>query len=257
VLLVSPGDRDPAGAARLRRAGHVVEVLSEPNVNTMRALAARPPEAFVIDLSRRPSMGRDAGTHFRQRVATRLVPIVFVGGEPDKVARVRELLPDAAYTDWRRVSQALERALADPPATVVVRGIFDAYSGTPLARKLGIREGSEVLLLGSPAGFEDLLAPLPSGVRVRRRGTGPADVIVAFAPRRSDLDKRLPPAERALPPAKGVLWIAWPKKTSGMASDLDFGRVQSRGLAIGLVDYKVCAIDQRWSGLGFARRRPT
>jgi hypothetical protein len=121
------------------------------------------------------------------------------------------------------------------------------YSGTPLAKKLGIREGHRLAFPGAPAGFEDLLE-LPDGVSVKSRTAGPLDVIVFFTKRRAELERRLPALRRAMAPAAG-LWIAWPKRASGVETDMteDVGR--ELGLANRLVDNKVCAIDETWSGL--------
>lgn len=122
------------------------------------------------------------------------------------------------------------------------------YSGTPLAKKLGIKEGHRVAFPAAPDGFEKLLAPLPEGVRVRSRAAGPLDVIVFFTTRRAELERRFPALRRALDPAGG-LWIAWPKASSGLDTDLKFLDVQEVGLANKLVDNKVCAIDETWSGV--------
>jgi hypothetical protein len=122
------------------------------------------------------------------------------------------------------------------------------YSGTPLPWKLGIKEGSTLALLGAPDGLAALLEPLPAGVLLRRSTRGTADVILLFTTSRDDLARRLPAAQRALHP-DGGLWVAWPKKASGVATDLTENVVRELGLAAGLVDNKVCAIDETWSGL--------
>ena len=122
------------------------------------------------------------------------------------------------------------------------------YSGTPLARKLGIREGARVVLAGAPPGAEDLLEPLPDGVRLSRRLGAPADVVVAFHTSRRELEARFPRLRAAIHDAGG-LWIAWPKRASGVATDLTEDVVREIALANGLVDNKVCAIDGTWSGL--------
>ena len=126
------------------------------------------------------------------------------------------------------------------------------YSGTPLARKLGIREGSHVAVVAAPDGFADQLA-LPAGVRLRTQARGRLDVVVFFATRRAELSRRFPALQRTLEPAGG-LWIAWPKRTSGVATDLSDGVVRDVGLGHGLVDNKVAAIDDIWSGLRFVQR---
>lgn len=128
------------------------------------------------------------------------------------------------------------------------------YSGTPLVRKLGIKDGARLGLIGAPDGFAETLGELPPGVRVRRRLGGQRfDVIVAFFDRRAELERRLPSLAGALEPAGG-LWIAWPKRASGVATDVTENVVRELGLAAGLVDNKVCAVDQVWSGLRLVYR---
>lgn len=133
-------------------------------------------------------------------------------------------------------------------------GTMDGYSGTPLPKKLGIRAGSVVALLGASARFEQTLDALPDNVRLQKHARGRADVIILFAKSRTDLDRRLSAAIRAL--AKGGrLWIAWPKKASGVPCDVTETVVRELGLGAGLVDYKISAMDETWSGLCFTRRR--
>lgn len=128
------------------------------------------------------------------------------------------------------------------------------YSGTPLPRKLGIKEGHAVAFVSEPPGFRDLLQPMPPGVEVRERARGPLDVVVLFATKRSDLVRRFGALARAIDPAGGM-WVAWPKKTSSIESDLSFEVVQTIGLDTGLVDNKSAAIDADWQGLRFVVRR--
>ncbi|MEX0947527.1 MAG: DUF3052 domain-containing protein [Acidimicrobiia bacterium] len=126
------------------------------------------------------------------------------------------------------------------------------YSGTPLVRKLGIKEGARLAVVGAPNGFAESLK-LPKGVDLRREARGRLDVVLFFATRRAELARRFPRFANGLEP-DGGLWIAWPKKTSGVATDLSFAPVQEIGLACGLVDNKVAAIDDTWSGLRFVYR---
>jgi hypothetical protein len=123
------------------------------------------------------------------------------------------------------------------------------YSGTPLPRKLGIKPGHRVLILRAPEGFEPgVLGELPEGVSVARTARGTADVIVAFVRRRADLERLIPALRERMEPAAG-LWIAWPKRSSGVATDLTENDVRELALANRLVDNKVAAIDATWSGL--------
>lgn len=125
------------------------------------------------------------------------------------------------------------------------------YSGTPLPRKLGVREGSRVLLVMAPDRFD--LGPLPSGVRLLRSPRAPLDVVVLFVTRRSELERRFARLADALDPA-GRLWVAWPKKASTLESDLSFEIVQRHGLDAGLVDNKSASIDGDFQGLQFVYR---
>jgi hypothetical protein len=122
------------------------------------------------------------------------------------------------------------------------------YSGTPLAKKLGITPGDRVAFPAAPEGFADLLGNLPDDVEVRSRANGPLDVIVFFTTRRGELERRLPALRRALDPAGG-LWVAWPKRSSGVETDMTEDVARDLGYANALVDNKVCAIDETWSGL--------
>ena len=128
------------------------------------------------------------------------------------------------------------------------------YSGTPLVQKLGIKPGSTLALVSAPVNFRRELVGLPRTVRVRPAADAGADLVVWFVRARGELDTRV--AGIAAVGAPGV-WIAWPKKASGVKTDLTEDLVRSAGLAHGLVDYKVCAINDVWSGLKFARRKGT
>jgi hypothetical protein len=237
----------------LRSAGF--EVVHEPlNPAGLRALREDPPSAIVVDLSRAPSQGRDMALGLRKHKATRNVPLVFVGGDPKKVARVRELLPDAAHTTWDAIEAALDHAIAYPPKDPVVpQSTFDAYAGTPLPKKLGIKAYSIVTLLDAPEDFEDTLGELPAGAVVRRKGPDPHGVNLWFVRSRQELEDQI---EGMGSFAKGGgLWIAWPKKASGVISDLSQTVVRRTGLDSGLVDFKICSIDATWSGLRFSQRK--
>jgi hypothetical protein len=124
------------------------------------------------------------------------------------------------------------------------------YSGTPLPKKLGIGAGSRVALVDSPAGFAEHLSPLPADVLFLKRFVAPVDVILLFVDRRADLAKKLGSLAAKLA-ANGGLWVAWPKKASGVETDLSESIVRELGLAHKLVDNKVCAVDDVWSGLRF------
>lgn len=129
------------------------------------------------------------------------------------------------------------------------------YSGTPLPRKLGIKAGHRIVLLKAPAGFNKLLDPLPGDIEIRTdlRGRGGFDVIVFFVKRRAELERDFARISGRLDDAGG-LWVSWPKKASGVATDVTESVVREVGLDAGLVDNKICAVDETWSGLRFVIR---
>ncbi|MEM9562381.1 MAG: DUF3052 domain-containing protein [Actinomycetota bacterium] len=137
--------------------------------------------------------------------------------------------------------------MTPPPSTA-------GYSGTPLARKLGIKAGATVALLDEPDDLRQLLTPVPDDVGFRTDLRARPDLVVAFFTRRSKLKARLPALTRAIHP-DGGLWLAWPKKTSGVDTDLDGNGIRELGLAAGVVDIKVAAISEIWSGHRFAHRK--
>jgi len=130
------------------------------------------------------------------------------------------------------------------------------YSGTPLPQKLGIKEHHEVAVLNAPRGFFDTLGKVPAGATVQTRlaGKAPFDVILVFTTKIAELVTALKDSRPRMEPAAG-LWIAWPKKASGMASEITEDVIREIALPTGLVDNKVCAIDETWSGLRLVIRR--
>lgn len=239
---------------RLRSAGFQAEYFARTDSDGgFRLIRENLPDAVVIDLARLPSHAREVGRHLREHKATRHVPLVFIEGDPEKTAQTRSLLPDAVFTTWPRIGAALRRALKTRPENPIVPATLVGYSGTPLPKKLRIAEGSVVALLHAPDGFAAKLAPLPPGVRLQNRPDGAA-VILVFLKSAATLARELPLLAREIKEGR-TLWLIWPKKSSGVATDLSEPIVREMGLATGLVDFKVCAVDETWSGLAFAARR--
>lgn len=127
------------------------------------------------------------------------------------------------------------------------------YSGTPLPKKLGLKPGQRLAFEQAPDGFLGLLGPLPDGAGPASPGE-PVDLAILFTRSEEALRAGFAPMAARLPPA-GMLWVAWPKRASGVATDLTEDRVRAVGLEAGLVDVKVCAIDDVWSGLKFVIRK--
>ncbi|HVZ40007.1 MAG TPA: DUF3052 family protein [Candidatus Kapabacteria bacterium] len=213
------------------------------------AQRASPPDAFVYDLTRQPMLCRDLALLFRKSRATRHVPLVFVDGLPEKVERVREVLPDAAYTTWEELPHVLREVIANPPAVEVVPATgTDGYASSTAAKKLGLAEGIRVALVNAPAGFEEEIEGLPDGVIFNNGTSRRYDMVLWFAERYEDLVGHVDAMARVAR-AKGGLWILYPKKKRRDAGDLTQPAVIEIGRAAGLNVGKICAIGDSWSAL--------
>ena len=261
-LIVWNESESAARAAVLAAAGWSVENALPPGPVLFRELRQSPPDVILIDLGRLPSQGRDVAFSIRSAASTRRVPLVFIEGDPEKTARIRSALPDAAFTTWKAVrgalAAALRRAPGDPgiPAPAAP-GAFAGYSGTPLPKKLGIKPGMTVALLGAPKGFKATLGALPEGARLQHGTTGSPGLVIWFVRTAAELAGDI---EGIAAYAAGAqLWIAWRKRTAlpptAPSDSPSEPSVRAAGLAIGLVDFKICAIDETWSGLLFTRRK--
>jgi hypothetical protein len=217
-----------------------------------RQVAGRPPDAFVVDLSRLPSHGRRVAVYLRERPATRSLPLLFVEGAPEVVAKLREEFPHADFASWRGVRGALKRALTRPPREVPPPPRA-GYSGKPLAAKLGIQKAMLVLLVDAPAGFAQTLGALPEGAKLSSSPRGSCELAIFFPKSKSDLARRF--AGVAARTGNGGVWISWPKKASGVPTDLTEDVLREVILPKGWVDVKVCAVDATYSGLQFRKRR--
>jgi hypothetical protein len=256
VLLIHQNAVEASERAKtLRAAAYDVTAIVPQGLKFLRDVRRAIPDAIVIDIERLPSVGRDIGIALRMAKSTRNLPMVFAGGVPEKIAGIRMSLPDASYAPWPKIGTELKRAMAARRTTdpVVPRSIFEPYSGTPLLKKLGIKPNSSIALLDAPDGFSKSLGPLPEGATLHERFGG-CDLTMWFVQSIKDLNRGIKKIAADL--EDGLIWIVWPKKTSAIVSDLSQVSVRGAGLASGLVDFKVCAIDVTWSGLLFKRRKP-
>ena len=252
-IISSDREKGEAICAALRATGH------RPTAGPMteqrrRELLDSPPDAVVLDLDRAPATCRDLGLFLRVQPITRGCLLVYLDGKPEKVDSVRALLPDACYTSSGNLITDLEHGLQNQPENPIVPdSVFAGYRGRPLSAKLGIKLGMVVALVNAPPGFEAMLDPLPDRTRLSRSNpTNPRLTLwftTSLADLRAGLSQRLQDAE------PGKIWIIWPKKASGFDTDLTQVIVRQAGLAANWVDFKVCSIDQTWTGLCFTARR--
>jgi CheY-like chemotaxis protein len=244
----------PERAARLEAEGFEVDGEVPGTSIGVKQLRENPPAAFVIDLGRLPSHGREVAYALRQSKALRAIPIVFVAGAAAKVDAIATELPDATYAEWEGVGEALREAIANPPADPVVPySDSGPDSARPLAQKLGVKAGMTIALVDPPDEIEATLEPLPADVALRRGNRGRREMTIWFVTSRQTMERRFATVAQAV--GEGTLWMAWPKGSSGVATDLSEDGVREVALPAGMVDTKVCAIDATWSGLRLTRRR--
>ena len=240
----------------LTAAGYEIDATIPSGSKSIRLLGEKPPDAVVIDLSRLPSQGRDFALLLRHSKQTRNIPLVFVDGDPIKVERIQELLPDAVFARWTNILSSLRSAINHPPAEPLKpRSVFDGYAGAALPKKLGIKPGSVVVLACAPRGFKKKLHPLPEHVQLTNRPSKARDLTIWFNRSRREFSRMLRPMIAMI--GEGRLWIAWPKKGGPLSTDLTQPIVRAAGLSEGLVDYKICSIDDTWSALLFTKRKQT
>lgn len=242
------GEAAPLLAA-LRTAGHVVDYDEKLSYDGFRAIRESPPDVFAIDLSCLASHGREVAAFFRGQKATRHIPIVFVGGAPEKVEAIRKLLPDAVYTASGRVRSALREALAHPPASPTVPPQMMArYAARTAAQKLGIREGSTAALVDPPRNYAQVIGELPDGAALDEAPAAACPITLWFVHDAAGCRDALPGMRNLAGRTK--LWILW-RKGSGVTQPF----LRECAAAVGLVDYKICSVDAVWSGMLFARRK--
>ncbi len=233
----------------LRKAGFQVEYDEKFDSKLMRKWREDPPAAFVIDLSRLPSHGREIAIALRQSPKTRQVPIVFCDGASEKVKLIRDVLPDAAYCTTEELIETLKSVR---PAQTCIKplGMMNRYGSRTTAQKLGITEGSTVALIDPVRDVRTILGELPGRVEFVEQGGAVTLCFVHGADGvRADIS-----SVRTLV-AKTKLWILWRKKSAPGHDGVTEGLIRETGIDLGLVDYKICSIDETWSGMLFARRK--
>jgi len=214
------------------------------------------PDILLIDLSRLPSHGREVGIYARRTKALRLTPLVFVGGEPEKVERIRALIPDAVFTEWGQIKTAIRDALRRAPAVPILPDPYmKRWEASPLAKKLGLEDGVVAALVGAPDGFAEFVRA-PESVQYAARVGPEVGLVLLFATSTDELDLRLEPVLAKLGP-KGRLWICWPKAgAKQFKSDLTQNVVLETARAHRLTTSKIVSIDENWSGMKFSSKEP-
>ena len=245
-------DEAPPVIAALRAGGYEVEYPGDKVKGSWRFLREDPPLAAVIDLTRLPSHGRYVAGEIRASKSLRNIPIVFVDGDPQRVERVRRDFPDAVYTSRSRLVSALKRV--KPLAHPVVAPRMMARTDRTTAEKLGIRPGARVAVIDPPADYVRVLGKLPKDASLEEEPEETLPLTLWFVRDPEAYAAGLPGLRRRA--EKTRIWVVYPKQQAGRsASGLTQGFIREAALAMGLVDYKVCSVNQVWTGMLFTRKK--
>lgn len=233
----------------LEAAGHSVD--HQDRVVSARSLKNDLPDAYLIDLSRMPSHGREVAVYLRGTKASRRVPIVFVGGTPEKIEYVKRALPDAAYATQAGVRSALKEAIANPPDNPVRPAqMMDRWGDRSIAQKLGIGKNARVAAIDPPADYAQAIGALPEGAQFEEETAEDCAITLWFVHSVAEFHAALPKMRKRA--AHSRLWIFWRKKKR---DGLDGNLVRAGANAVGLVDYKICSLSESWSGMVFAVKK--
>jgi hypothetical protein len=240
--------------AALKQPG--VRINAEPQIRLsgiVGELARLNPAVLVLDLDKLPSSSREIALAMRSTKSARHIPILFAGGAAEKTVRIRTEHPDGTFVSWSEARQALAALLQQPPPIPAVIPPRD-FSATSLPKKLGIRADMEIALIAAPDAFEELLGDLPENTSLATRLTPKTGLALCFIRSLKDLAATLDLLTLRLPKQTAV-WIVHPKRAGRYHVDFNQNHVRDHSLAVGLVDYKVCSIDNDWSALKFAWRK--
>ncbi len=241
-------------ARHLKKAGFTVDATVLRTTGLIGQFRDHPPAVILIDLDRLPSHGRAVAIVVHSGKSTRHIPIVFAGGLEEKVKIARAQAPWAVFTDWPGAPAALKKALKKRPTPGSEKSYMAHYAGSSLVKKLGFKPNMRTALLGAPEGFEDQLGELPESVEFESKVSAKTKMAIWFVRSLRELAAEADYLSAQLP-AGASLWIVYPKQTSRFKVDFTQYDVRAAGLAAGLVDYKICAVDSDWTGLKFARKK--
>lgn len=211
--------------------------------------------AIVIDLDRQPAHGRVVGTLYHRAKALRETPIVFAGGPQEKVDRIRKELKDVFFTNWDQAAATVEKALknAMPRRPAKAPSYMEQWAGSTLVKKLDFKPNMRAALLAAPEGFEEQL-DLPEGVKIETAIDRRTQMAIWFVRSFRELEMETDYLSARLGDRVSV-WIVYPKRTSRFKVDFTQFDVRAIALRAGLVDYKICAVDQDWTGMKFTRKK--
>lgn len=237
--------------ALLEKAGYEVDYQGEHGVK-FASLRQHPTHAVVIDLTRMPSHGRYVAAEIRSRKSLCHLPIVFVDGDPVKLQKIRETVPDAVFVARSKLIVALKKVkpLTSPSPT---KPMMASYVERTVAQKLGITEKMRVAVIDPPRDYGKAIGKLPQGAQLEEEPEETLPLTLWFVRDPETYLDRLAGMRRLC--AKSRLWVIYPKCARGRKAGLTQFVVRDAALELGLVDYKICSVDATWTGMLFAVKK--
>ena len=234
-----------------RACGFEVEYDAVRFPDLAKLIRAAPPDVLVIDLTCLPSHGRESAIYLRRTKYARHLPLVFVDGEPDKVEKVREQLPDATFTTRKQLCSKIKAALAKAIAAPVLPPPMEArFASRTVAQKLGMKPNSTAAVIEAPRNYAAVIGELPEGSELVEGPESLCPVTLWFVEDvrgfKAEIRRMGKIADRT------KLWIIWRK---GGRGELTPNLIREGGIEVGLVDYKICSVNELWSGMAFGRKR--
>ena len=244
----------------LRANGYDVQYCAAFRPALMKSWRESPPDAFVIDLSRLPSHGREIAIALRHSPATQRIPVVFCEGAEKKISRIKAEVPDCIFAKRSTLRSALKRAIAHPPGDPVTpKAMMDRYASRTSAQKLGIKPSSTVFLIDPPRNAASVIGELPPHVELlefdlaETRDARRAAVTLCFVRDLDALQSTLSTLRGRAADTK--LWLLWRNGAQKEHSAVTERVVRDRANSLGLVDYKICSVNQIWSAMLFALKK--
>jgi hypothetical protein len=214
-------------------------------------IRANPPDALVIDLTCLPSHGRESAIYLRRTKYARHLPLVFVDGEPEKVEKVREQLPDATFTTRKQICSGIKAALAKTiAAPVLPPSMEERFASRTVAQKLGMKPDIKAAVIEAPRNYVAVIGELPQGAELLEDPESVCPVTLWFVEDLRGFKAGLRRMQKIADRTK--LWIIWRK---GGKTELTSNLIREGGIDVGLVDYKICSVSEHWSGMAFGRKR--
>jgi hypothetical protein len=255
LRLISWSDQAAEHVSKLESRGFRVDASPLEASRLIGRIAELAPTAVVIDLDRKPSHGKAVGVVLQSAKSTRAIPLVLAGGPEEKAAHIQGDLPGAVLTRWPKAAAAIQRAIAHPPAaSPKPKAYMEQWAGRTLAKKLDLAAGMRVALIGAPDDFLDKLGDPPEDIEFHQDFARGTKMVLWFVRSAAELAEEFGFMAARLNDGV-VFWVMHPKQSGKLRSDFNQLDVRRTANKFGMVDYKMCSVDENWSGMKFGKKK--